>query len=86
MLIFVKIHRIFEKMQIIVKVELLELSEWSCEWPSELFIIKFPTVFKLFQHRVNASSYFATVTFLTVQNVPASCQRSKRKMNKLPAG
>ena len=31
-----------------------------------VFYHKFPTVFKLFRHRVNASSNFATVTFFTV--------------------
>ena len=35
---------------------------------NEFFTVKFPTVFKLFQHRVNASSNFATVTFFTVSN------------------
>ena len=33
---------------------------------NELFTGKFPTVFKLFWHRVNASSNFATVTFFIV--------------------
>ena len=39
------------------------LASQSC---NELFTCKFPTVFKLFRHRVNASSNFATVTFFTV--------------------
>ena len=33
---------------------------------NELFTGKFPTVFKLFRHRVNASSNFATGTFFIV--------------------
>ena len=33
---------------------------------NQLFTDKFPTVFKLFRHRVNASSDFATVTFFIV--------------------
>ena len=33
---------------------------------NQLFTDKFLTVFKLFRHRVNASSDFATVTFFTV--------------------
>ena len=32
----------------------------SCK---EFLTVKFPIIFKLFRHRVNASSNFATVTF-----------------------
>ena len=39
------------------------LASQSC---NELFTGKFSTFFKLFQHRVNASSNFATVTFFIV--------------------
>ena len=35
----------------------------SCK---ELLTVKFPTVLKLFRHRVHASSNFAKVTFFTV--------------------
>ena len=39
-------------------------------------MIIFPTVFKQFQHCVITSSNFATVTFHSFQNVPASCELS----------
>ena len=47
----------------------------SCK---EFLTFKFPTVFKLFRHRVNASSNSATVKFFAVF-VPASCERSLKK-------
>ena len=49
----------------------------SCK---EFLTVKSRTVFKLFRHRVKASSNSTTVTFFIVfiQNVPASCERSLR--------
>ena len=39
----------------------------SASKPCNKFLtIKFPTTFKLFQHRVNASSNFADVAFFTI--------------------
>ena len=40
----------------------ISLASKSC---NEFFTVKFPTVFKFFRYRVNASSNFATVTFFT---------------------
>ena len=52
------------------------MSSKSCK---EFLTVKSRTVFKLFRHRVNASSNSATVTFFhRFQNVPASCERSLR--------
>ena len=41
----------------------ISLTSKSC---NEFFTVEFPTVFKLFRHRLNTSSNFATVIFFTV--------------------
>ena len=42
----------------------------SCQ---EFLTVKFPAIFKLFRHRVNASSNSATVTFFTVFKMCRHC-------------
>ena len=53
----------------------ISLASKSC---NEFFAVKLPSVFKLFLHRVNVGSDFATVIFHCFLAVLASCARNLR--------